>query len=80
MFQKTCKKRAKKVYNIFTKKKVKKMENMETNEARSSIEVTKNTKGYTWKVKVYYEQGQEQNALANLQSIEQQLKQQYGEQ
>lgn len=56
------------------------MENMETNEARSSIEVTKNTKGYTWKVKVYYEQGQEQNALANLQSIEQQLKQQYGEQ
>lgn len=68
------------MYNIFTKKKVKKMENMETNEARSSIEVTKNTKGYTWKVKVYYEQGQEQNALANLQSIEQQLKQQYGEQ
>lgn len=44
-------------------------------ETRSSIELTRNAKGdYQWAVKAYFEEGNEEDALAMLETVDQTLR------
>jgi len=58
------------------------MEKETINECQSSIEVTKNSKGYTWNIKVYYNQqieGEENKTLLRIAEINNILKGKYGD-
>jgi hypothetical protein len=47
-------------------------------EAFSSVELTRNTKGYQWVIKVYVPAGEEDTALPKLRELDDQLQAQYG--
>lgn len=50
-------------------------------ESRSSVEVTKNTKGYSWSVKRYYSESEKVgDVLKELEKTEATLKAKFGEQ
>lgn len=51
----------------------------EGRQAFSSVEVTKNTKGYSWAAKVYVPAGEEETAFAKVRELEKQLRDEYGE-
>lgn len=51
----------------------------EGRQAWSSVEVTKNTRGYSWSVKCYVPAGEEDTALPKVQRLELALREMYGE-
>lgn len=51
----------------------------ESRQAFSSVEVTKNTKGYSWAAKVYVPAGEEETAFAKVRELERQLRDEYGD-
>lgn len=52
-----------------------------SNESRSSVEVTKNTKGYSWSVKRYYSDSEKVgDVLKEIEKTEATLKAKFGEQ
>jgi hypothetical protein len=50
----------------------------EGRQAWSSVEVTKNTRGYSWSAKVYVPAGEEDTALPKVQRLELALREMYG--
>lgn len=48
-------------------------------QAFSSVEVTRNSRGYTWSCKVYVPMGEEDTALPKVQRLEMALREMYGE-
>lgn len=56
------------------------MEQQQVNERQSSIELTRNSKGYTWSAKVYYDETKRNPAevLKTLEEINNSLKAKYG--
>ena len=46
---------------------------------QDSIEVSKNSKGYTWSVKKYFNAGKETETLTEIASIDKQLKDRFGD-
>lgn len=48
-------------------------------QAFSSVEITKNSKGHVWSIKVYVPAGREDEALARAKSIDHALTIEYGE-
>jgi hypothetical protein len=47
-------------------------------EAFSSVELTRNTKGYQWVIKVYVPAGEEETALPKVQELDRELRETYG--
>jgi hypothetical protein len=47
-------------------------------ETRSSITVTRNSKGYNWEIKTYYQDGEESKALNTTSNLDAELRKKYG--
>lgn len=43
-------------------------------ESRSSITITKNSKGYNWEIKSYYQEGEEDLAIETVTKIDKEMK------
>lgn len=51
----------------------------ESRQAFSSVEVTKNTRGYSWSAKVYVPAGEEHRLMLILRTLESELREVYGD-
>lgn len=55
-------------------------EQLKSSESRSSIELTKNTKGYNWSIKRYYKEEEKvEDILIEIKATNDKLKKEYGD-